>query len=212
MRVLATAPAYHAYLSSASSSRYTPDDFRSDIVAFGQFRYGLLEITDPDFKTIAVCNERRSMTSKLNTEFDTADVSPGLLLWRVTNTWQAKQRQALQPFGLTHVQFVLLASLTWLEAGEPVTQQQLAEHAKTDRMMTSQVVRTLENKGFVKQSPHPEDNRAFALTVTLQGREIVNKAILAVEEVDRQFFGQLGLAKQEFTRELAVLAEPEKSE
>lgn len=37
MTVLATVPAYHAYLSSASSSRYTPDDFKADIVAFGQF-------------------------------------------------------------------------------------------------------------------------------------------------------------------------------
>lgn len=37
MSVLATVPAYHAYLSSTSSSRYTPDDFKADIVAFGQF-------------------------------------------------------------------------------------------------------------------------------------------------------------------------------
>lgn len=37
MTVLATIPAYHAYLSDASSSQYTPDDFRADIVRFGQF-------------------------------------------------------------------------------------------------------------------------------------------------------------------------------
>lgn len=37
MSILATVPAYHAYLSSTSESRYTPDDFKADIVAFGQF-------------------------------------------------------------------------------------------------------------------------------------------------------------------------------
>jgi DNA-binding MarR family transcriptional regulator len=149
------------------------------------------------------------MTNKLDTEFNSADVSPGLLLWRVTNTWQAKQRQALQPFRLTHVQFVLLASLTWLETENLVTQQQLAEHAHTDRMMTSQVIRTLERKGFVQRTPHPEDNRAFALTVTPQGLKIINKAIIAVEDVDRIFFGKLGVVKRNFIRGLTVLVEPE---
>jgi Phage integrase, N-terminal SAM-like domain len=35
--VTATLPAYHAYLSSAGYSKYTPDDFRADIKCFGQF-------------------------------------------------------------------------------------------------------------------------------------------------------------------------------
>ena len=35
--VLSTLPAYHAYLSSTSGSRYTPDDFAADIRRFGQF-------------------------------------------------------------------------------------------------------------------------------------------------------------------------------
>ncbi len=46
----------------------------------------------------------------LRTRFASADQSPGLLLWQVTNRWQAAQRAALAPLGLTHVQFVLLAS------------------------------------------------------------------------------------------------------
>ena len=79
----------------------------------------------------------------LNTEFADADESTGLVLWRVTNAWQAAQRAALKPFGLTHVQFVLLASLTWLDSVEPVTQQALAAHAGTDPMRTSQVLRAL---------------------------------------------------------------------
>ena len=37
MTVIATLPAYHAYLSSGSYSQYTPDDFRADIKRFGQY-------------------------------------------------------------------------------------------------------------------------------------------------------------------------------
>ncbi len=59
------------------------------------------------------------MAERLRTRFGGPDDSPGLLLWQVTNRWQAAQRSALAPLGLTHVQFVLLASLTWL-AQEPI--------------------------------------------------------------------------------------------
>src|SRR4051794_32235668 len=105
----------------------------------------------------------------LHTEHATADESPGLLLWRVANRWQAAQRDALKPHGLTHVQFVLLASLTWLNAEGPVSQKQLADHAVTDPMMTSQVLRSLEAIDLVRRHPHPDDKRARSLEVTAKG-------------------------------------------
>src|SRR5438477_10996940 len=97
------------------------------------------------------------MTRRLASEHATADDSTGLLLWQVTNRWQAAQRSALKPFDLTHVQFVLLASLSWLDADGPVTQRLLADHAVTDPMMTSQVLRTLEGRGLVRRDAHPTD-------------------------------------------------------
>src|SRR4051794_41912041 len=93
------------------------------------------------------------MTGELRTAHAEADESPGLMLWRVTNAWQAAQRATLGPFDLTHVQFVLLASLAWLRADGPVTQRELASHARTDPMMTSQVLRALEAKGLVDRHP-----------------------------------------------------------
>jgi DNA-binding MarR family transcriptional regulator len=128
----------------------------------------------------------------LATEFSDAEDSPGLLLWQVTNTWQAAQRAALKPYGLTHVQFVLLASLVWLHADGPVSQKQLADHAAADAMMTSQVLRTLEERDLVRREPHPSDRRAKALAATEAGRELVNRAIVAVEACDREFFGAVG--------------------
>ena len=144
----------------------------------------------------------------LHTEFASADQSTGLLLWQVTNRWQAAQRAALQPFGLTHVQFVLAAALAWLGADGPVTQRQLADFAGTDPMMTSQVVRVLEGRGLVDRSLHPEDGRARALSVTREGRSLVNRAVVAVEACDGEFFAPLGRSRTSFTRALAALEQP----
>lgn len=146
-------------------------------------------------------------TPGLATEVRNADDSTGLMLWRVTNAWQAAIRRALRPFDLTHVQFVLLASLTWLGDAAP-TQHQLAEHANTDPMMTSQVLRALEAKGLVERSPHPSDRRALVLRATAVGVELANRAVVAVEDCDRTFFDRLGPERAVFTRLLGVVAQP----
>jgi DNA-binding MarR family transcriptional regulator len=145
-------------------------------------------------------------TRGLATEFGSADESPGFLLWQVTNRWQASIRAALKPLGLTHVQFVLLASLTYLDAEGPVSQKQLAGHAGTDVMMTSQVLRALEQRGLVERAAHPDDGRAVALTVTAPGRELANRSVTVVEACDRAFFDGLGARSRELVELLGVLS------
>jgi DNA-binding MarR family transcriptional regulator len=146
-----------------------------------------------------------SRSDRLATAYSTPDDSPGLLLWQVTNRWQSAQRATLKPFGLTHVQFVLLASLTWLADEGPVTQRALADHAATDPMMTSQVVRVLEQRGLVQRAPHPDDKRARALSVTPSGRALANRAVVAVEACDDAFFAVLGKRRRTLTRMLLSL-------
>lgn len=148
----------------------------------------------------------------LQTVFDTPDASPGFLLWQISNKWQARQRQALKPFGLTHVQFVLLACLVWSDGWTPgtsgptaMTQKQLALHAGTDEMMTSQVVRTLAAKGLIARWPDPQDRRAMTLRPTQKGIDLVNAAITAVETVDREFFSSLGTEQAHFLQHLQQL-------
>lgn len=120
--------------------------------------------------------------------------SPGLLLWRATLRWQRAVAAALKPLDLTHVQFVLLASTWWLTsvAGETPSQRRLAEHAGTDPMMTSQVVRTLEGKGLITRAEHPTDSRARALSVTRRGAGLARRALAVVEAADAEFFAAAG--------------------
>ncbi|MBA2597772.1 MAG: MarR family transcriptional regulator [Chloroflexota bacterium] len=148
------------------------------------------------------------MPDLLKSRYRTPGESPGFLLWQVTNLWQRRQRAALKPLGLTHVQFVLLAGIVWLSReNEVVTQSRLAHHAQTDPMMTSQVVRILEQKGLVVRTPHPRDTRANCLRATPQGMELTRQAMLLVEETDEAFFSALQEPPSHLVRLLRQLVE-----
>lgn len=127
----------------------------------------------------------------MSSRFASAGESPGFLLWRISNAWQQRQRAALQPLSLTHVQFVLLASLVWLtQRGEAVTQTGLAAQAQTDLMMTSQVVRALEARGLLTRTSFAHDRRARVLTPTAAGIALAAAAIAVVEAVDARCFAE----------------------
>ena len=117
--------------------------------------------------------------------------SPGLLLWRATLSWQRQITAVLKPLHLTHVQFVLLASTWWLThiAGETPSQRRIADHANTDPMMTSQVIRALAARNLITREPDPGDSRAMLIGVTQEGAALAQQAIVLVEQCDRTFFG-----------------------
>lgn len=140
---------------------------------------------------------------------DQPEDSAGFLLWQVTNQWQRKLRAVLLPLGLTHVQFVLLAGLAWLEGqGRAPTQAQLAVFCKTDEMMTSQVVRAMEREGLIERRRHPSDTRARQLGLTVRGSEVIGKAAPVVEQANREFFAALGGEEKSFAAALRRLRMP----
>jgi DNA-binding MarR family transcriptional regulator len=118
--------------------------------------------------------------------------SPGFLLWHVTLRWQREITAALAPLGLTHVQFVLLASSWWLNAhGDEPNQLSVARQAGTDVKMTSEVLRKLEAKGLLVRIVDAADTRARRIRVTGRGGELARTAVAAVERADAAFFGAL---------------------
>jgi DNA-binding MarR family transcriptional regulator len=115
--------------------------------------------------------------------------SPGFLLWRATLRWQRLIAAALSTMDLTHVQFVLLACAWWLnQHGEEPNQLAVARQAGTDVKMTSQVLRTLEDKGLIERHTDAGDTRAKRVRVTARGAELAPRAIAAVERADTEFF------------------------
>lgn len=140
-------------------------------------------------------------------QFEGPEQSPGFLLWQVSSNWRRLIEAALAEIGLTHPQFVLLASLGWLNAKQAgVSQVELARHCRTDINMTSQVLRTLEKKGYIARHLRPGNERSKFPTVTESGSKLIERAIPLVEEVDRRFFEKLGSETKQCTEMLQKLS------
>ncbi|WP_219225723.1 MarR family winged helix-turn-helix transcriptional regulator [Pedobacter antarcticus] len=112
----------------------------------------------------------------------------GYLLWQVTMQWQLSMNRALGKMDLTLTQFSLMAGLYWLSKKQTVTQQQLADYANTDKMMTSKVLMVLEKKEIVERIKDPGDSRAKQLIITDKGTQILREAYHIVQQVDELFF------------------------
>jgi DNA-binding MarR family transcriptional regulator len=118
--------------------------------------------------------------------------SPGFLLWHLTLRWQRDVSAVLRPLALTHVQFVLLATLWWLSTrGEQPSQVELATVSGVDVKMASQVIRALEHKGLIRRETSATDSRVRRLTVTDAGATLAPQAIDTVEAVDRALLAEL---------------------
>lgn len=132
------------------------------------------------------------MAEKIEFQFKSPNDSPGYLLGQVTTLWQRKQKQVLDPLNLTQTQFVLLAALGWLSReNDNVTQIDIANQGNADRMMVSKVLRTLAEKKFISRQEHKTDTRAKVIKLTSEGSKVLQKALIAVENADINFFSAL---------------------
>jgi len=134
-------------------------------------------------------------------------LSPGFWLHHAALTWRAELDGRLRTLGLTHTQFMVLASASWLEHVEgPPTQQAVADHAGSDRMMTSRVIRALADAGFLERHPDPDDARAVRVAVTAAGRDVAARAVEQAQAVDRLYFGDDPADSAEMRQALRAMA------
>ncbi|MGA8164921.1 MAG: EVE domain-containing protein [Waddliaceae bacterium] len=175
-----------------------------------KLRRGLVELSNHDFLVIANRMGVEVDETRFPSKYQSPAQSPGFLLWQVSNSWQRRQKEALSPLELTHVQFVLLAGVGWLQSkGQCVTQAILAKQTGSDPMMTSQVVRTLKAKGLVDRTQDPVDQRKIQIRLTELGKKLLDRAMKVVEDTDHQFFGRLDRSKQKFCESLQSLIPPD---
>ena len=122
----------------------------------------------------------------------TAKQSSGFLLWQVTTLWQREIKTALEPLGLSHSGFVLLASLLWFEEQEVVvTQTTLIEHTKLDKMTVSKSLKVLEKNALVLRRENKQDTRAKTILLSDEGRSVAIESVKIVEGVDGSFFSAI---------------------
>jgi len=143
------------------------------------------------------------MAERLNFEkisvHETPKQSPGFLLWHISTSWRSSIESVLKSLGLTHPQFVVLATLGWLtKNGDHVTQVAIGKMAGLDPNTNSQIIKGLEQKELI-QRVQSSDGRAKNVSLTPAGSNILNQAMPAVEKADLRFFNLLS------TKELNLL-------
>jgi len=133
---------------------------------------------------------KKRLTPDFELAFDKPEENAGFLLWQTANLWQRKMKEQLDKVGITHVQFLLLNTLASfnLLVDKPITQAMLAEKSGCDKMMTSKVIRLLEERQFVVRKPHHADTRSLTILITKSGMELLQKATPVFMDVDKLFF------------------------
>lgn len=126
---------------------------------------------------------------KLPFSVDKPEHSPGFLLWQTTVTWQRMIKKALEPYGIAHAQFVILAILLWFEkTRQTPTQVILATWSKLDKMTVSKSLKALTVQGLLTRSKHEKDTRAKVVQLTEKGKALASKLVPIVETIDKDFF------------------------
>ena len=126
--------------------------------------------------------------SRLKTNFRKAEDSPGFLLWKASNLLQRMHSGCLSGLNITPTQFSLMTCLVYLHQQGRVTASGIVDHSGMDKMMVSDLLKTLVKKKLVKRNPNPEDGRSFLLEPTRLGEGITNSAVLKIEALDSDFF------------------------
>lgn len=108
----------------------------------------------------------------------------GYLIWHLSIRWRVAVDRALNPIGMTHAHYSLLASLYALSrGGARPSQRELADFAGLEVMYVSKLVRALERSGLLRRADHPDDPRAFQLELTAEGTHLVENAATVVRQL-----------------------------
>lgn len=108
--------------------------------------------------------------------------SIGFLLAKAYQRACALYKEKFGDYGLTPQQFGLLRFL-WEEDG--LTQVELSSRSQIDRTTIGGLIDRLEQSGLLKRLPHPEDRRAYRVSLTDAGRHLEQELNPLAEELHR---------------------------
>jgi DNA-binding MarR family transcriptional regulator len=128
---------------------------------------------------------------KLQTSFAQAEDSPGFVLWKASNLLQRLHSAALKDLNVTPAQFSLMTCLVYLSQKEQVTPSRIVSFTGMDKMMVSDLIKTLEKKKLLSKKENPLDGRSFLVEPTSLGEKVTNSAVQKIEAMDQEFFSRV---------------------
>lgn len=129
-------------------------------------------------------NQRVRKKGNIMTQFKNAAVKSMVVMRKAFRTIDAKVSESFREFGLTPTQFGVLDVL-FAKGGAMKIGELIDSMLATSGNMTV-VIKNMEKNGWVTRMTCPTDKRAYLVTLTEAGRDLIQKAlpahIVAVEE------------------------------
>jgi len=114
--------------------------------------------------------------------------SIGFLLAKAYQRACALYKETFDNYDLTPQQFGLLRFL-WEEDG--ITQVELSSRSQIDRTTIGGLIDRLEQSGLLKRLPHPEDRRAYRISLTAAGKQLQAELAPLAEQLHRNIVAPL---------------------
>ena len=128
-----------------------------------------------------------------------------LLIWQLSNKWQAKIRLRLKNSNLSFNEYLILETLYKLQdENHNITQQDICKTAAMDRSVVSLRISKLEENNLVIKE-QTKDKRSDSLILTQKGKILINNIIHTIEDQENEIFDKLGSEIFNFTNSLKLL-------
>lgn len=108
------------------------------------------------------------------------DDSLGFILSRTNTRMKNNLLHSFKDYDVTPEQWAVLNRL-WEK--EEISPKELAELTSKDQPTTVRILKKLETKGFITRKVNPNDNRAFLISLTREGKELEDKLIPLARKV-----------------------------
>jgi DNA-binding MarR family transcriptional regulator len=148
--------------------------------------------------------DRKAMISDMQSD-------AGLAIAMRISVSRLARRLRVERLGLGGTETVLsdiqLAALAALERHGSMTPGELAEHEKVQPPSMTRVIAVLEERGLVTREPHATDRRQVILTVTADGKELVQRVRRRREAWLAQRLQELSPEEREILRAAAPILE-----
>lgn len=131
---------------------------------------------------------------------------PGYLIRRLHQIHVGLFSEACGGLDLTAVQYAMLSVL--FSGGGKFGQLSLSKAVGVDRTSGADVIKRLERRGLIAREPSTEDRRAFVVSITEQGKEVVRQVRPMMEAAQDRLVSPLTSRERDtFTRLLRKMIE-----
>ena len=129
----------------------------------------------------------------------------GLLIWHVSNYWQAKLRLILNKYRLSLNEYLILETIKLLKKNfDSPSQINISSFSGIDVSVVSVCLKSLENKTLIKRTVE-QDNRKKVINILPSGQKLFDEIFPQINQQENKLFDKLQGEKLNFCNLLKLI-------